>query len=234
MFHPLSVKQSKEFSQSLPTLLIPYRNQIEQNRSEQLQKFISHMKRWHPNWLVIIIEQSDDNKKFNRGALLNIGTKYAQKLKKDFVIYHDVDLIPLSPIVPYYTAFPEKPIHIGGIYKDKYQGNNFIGQAFSISMKDIVKINGFPNHFWGWGGEDDAMLKRLKRHKMEIYKPIETTGYKVLEHKDTRLITNAKNMTKWEDLASDNARTGLSNVKWNLLDRIEDSNILKITVQIIS
>ena len=65
-------------------------------------------------------------------------------------------------------------------------------------MIDLKKINGFPNHFWGWGGEDDAMLKRIKKHKLEIYKPIETSGYKVLEHTDTRLIPNAKNMTKWE------------------------------------
>lgn len=232
MFHPLSLKQIKDEQKTIPTLIIPYRDQIEQKRSDQLQKFISHMKRWHPDWTIIIIEQAD-TKKFNRGALLNIGTRYAQKLKKDFIIYHDVDLIPLSPIVPYYTTFPEKPIHIGGIYKDKYQGNNFIGQAFSISMKDTLKINGFPNHFWGWGGEDDAMLKRIKKNKLEIYKPIETIGYKVLEHKDTRLITNAKNMTKWEDLASDNSKSGLSNVQWKVINKSQDSNIIKISVEIL-
>jgi hypothetical protein len=233
MFHPLSLKQSKEFQQSVPTLLIPFREQLEQKRGDQLKKFCNHMKRWHPDWLVIIIEQSQDNKKFNRGALLNIGTRYAHKLKKDYIIYHDVDLIPLSAIASYYTAFPEKPIHIGGIYKDKYQGDNFIGQAFSISMKDVIAINGFPNNFWGWGGEDDAMLRRLKKHKMEIYKPIETSGYKVLEHKDTRLITNAKNMTKWEDLASDKGKSGLSNIQWKILDKLEDSNIIKISIEIL-
>ena len=234
MFIPLSLKETKQFTQSTPTLLIPFREQIEQKRGEQLQKFCNHMKRWHSDWTIIIIEQSQDNKKFNRGALLNIGTRYAQKLKKDYVIYHDVDLIPLSAITKYYTAFPEKPIHIGGIYKDKYQGNNFIGQAFSISMIDAKKINGFPNNFWGWGGEDDAMLRRLKKHKLEIYKPIETSGYKVLEHTDTRLIPNAKNMTKWEDLASDNSKSGLSNIQWKLLDTSEDSNILRLKIEIIS
>ena len=108
MFIPLSLKETKQFTQSTPTLLIPFREQIEQKRGEQLQKFCNHMKRWHSDWTIIIIEQSQDNKKFNRGALLNIGTRYAQKLKKDYVIYHDVDLIPLSAITKYYTAFPEK------------------------------------------------------------------------------------------------------------------------------
>ena len=82
MFIPLSLKETKQFTQSTPTLLIPFREQIEQKRGEQLQKFCNHMKRWHSDWTIIIIEQSQDNKKFNRGALLNIGTRYAQNLKK--------------------------------------------------------------------------------------------------------------------------------------------------------
>ena len=78
------------------------------------------------------------------------------------------------------------------------------------------------------------MLRRLKKHKLEIYKPIEISGYKILEHTDTRLIPNAKNMTKWEDLASDNSKSGLSNIQWKLLDTFEDLNILKFKVEIIS
>jgi len=87
---------------------------------------------------------------------------------------------------------------------------------------------------FGGGVVNDAMLKRIKKYKLEIYKPIETSGYKVLEHTDTRLIPNAKNMTKWEDLASDNSKTGLSNIKWKLLNTFEDLNILKLNVEIIS
>jgi hypothetical protein len=228
---PLDLSEAKKLPQGIPVILVPFREQLVQKRGEQLKKFSAHMKRWHPDWPVLIIEQHGDQK-FNRGALLNIGTRYAQKMGAQYVVYHDVDLIPLSSIVPFYTAFPEKPIHIGGIYKDKYSGDSFIGQVLSISLKDVKTINGFPNMFWGWGGEDDAMLKRIKKHKLEIYKPIETSGYKVLEHTDTRLIPNAKNMTKWEDLASDNSKSGLSNIQWKLLDTIEDSNILKFSVEI--
>lgn len=231
MFVPLDLKHVKELPKGIPTIIVPFREQLEQKRGEQLQKFINHMKRWHSNWPIIIIEQSQ-GKKFNRGALLNIGTRYAEKLGSKYVIYHDVDLIPLSSIVPYYTAFPEIPIHVGAIYKDKYSGDGFIGQALSISIKDSKKINGFPNNFWGWGGEDDAMRNRIKKHKLKILRPTITSGYKVLEHKDTRLIPDAKNMTKWEDLSSDNGKSGLSNIQWKLLDKTEDSNILKFTVEI--
>lgn len=227
----LDLKHAKQLPQGIPTLLVPFREQLEQKRGEQLKIFTDHMKRWHPNWPVIVIEQTE-GKKFNRGALLNIGTKYAEKLGIDYVIYHDVDLIPLAPMVPYYTAFPEYPIHVGSAYKGKYQGEGFIGQAFSISIKDAKKINGFPNMFWGWGGEDDAMRNRIKKHGLKILRPNRDTGYKVLEHKDTRLMPDAKNMRKWEDVKGDTGKHGLSDIKWIVVKKEEDKNILKITVEI--
>jgi hypothetical protein len=52
--------------------------------------------------------------------------------------------------------------------EDKYSGDSFIGQAFSISLKDAKRINGFPNNFWGGGGEDDSMYRRLKKHNINI------------------------------------------------------------------
>lgn len=216
--------------QGTPTILVPYRDNAEQERAKQLKTFVSHMSRWHPDWNILIIEQSE-GEKFNRGALLDIGARIAKNA--EYVIFHDVDLIPLSALVPYYTAIPESPIHIGAAYKGKYTGEGFIGQVFSISMKDLKKINGFPRMFWGWGGEDDAMRNRLKRNKIGILRPNTDTGFKVLEHKDTRLIKDAKNMRKWEDVREDTGRHGLNDVKWKVLDIVDlATNIKKITVEI--
>lgn len=230
---PLDLIEAKKLPQGIPVILVPFREQLVQKRGEQLKKFSAHMKRWHPDWPVLIIEQHGDQK-FNRGALLNIGTRYAQKMGAQYVVYHDVDLIPLSPIVPFYTAFPEKPIHIGGIYKDKYSGDSFIGQVLSISLKDVKTINGFPNMFWGWGGEDDAMRNRMKKKGIRLMRPTVDTGYKVLEHEDTRKIPDAKNMRKWEDVREDTGRHGVNDVKWKLISEDKDQNIFKYTVQIIS
>jgi hypothetical protein len=226
----LSVKQAKELPKGTPTILVPYRDNAEQDRASQLKKFTSHMARYHPDWIVLIIEQTE-GKKFNRGALLNIGARISKNAT--YVIFHDVDLIPLSPLVPYYTAFPEIPIHIGAAYKGKYTGEAFIGQVFSISIKDLKRINGFPRTFWGWGGEDDAMGHRLKRNKINILRPDTDSGFKVLEHKDTRLIKDAKNMRKWEDVKEDTGRSGLNDVKWNVINDMQiTENIRKITVDI--
>lgn len=225
----LSVKEAKELRQAVPTILVPYRDNTEQDRAGQLKKFISHMARYHPDWVILVIEQTE-GEKFNRGALLNIGARVS---KAEYVIFHDVDLIPLAPLVPYYTAFPEVPIHIGAAYKGKYSGEGFIGQVLSMSMADLKKINGFPNMFWGWGGEDDAMRNRMKKKGMKVVRPPVDSGFKVLEHKDTRTIPDAKNMRKWEDVREDTGRHGLNDVKWKTIQDVQITpNIRKITVEI--
>jgi hypothetical protein len=130
------------------------------------------------------------------------------------------------------AAFPEKPIHIGAAYKGKYSGDGFIGQVLSISMIDLKRINGFPNMFWGWGGEDDAMRNRMKK-KIDVLRPDTNSGFRVLEHKDTRLLPDAKNMRKWEDVREDAGRHGLNDVKWKVVQDIKITpNIRKITVEI--
>jgi len=228
---PITKKEILDLPKGIPTIIVPFREQQEQKRGEQLLKFILHMKRYHPTWPIIIVEQADEEK-FNRGALLNIGTKYAEKLGAEYIVYHDVDLIPLAPLVPYYEAFPEKPIHIGTAYKDKYSGSGFIGQVLSMSLKDIKKTNGYPNSFWGWGGEDDALRNRLKKKEIKVWQPQISTGFKVLEHTDTRKIPNAKNMRKWEDVAEDTSRHGFSDVKWNLVEEQKNQNIFLYKVEI--
>jgi hypothetical protein len=233
MFTPLDISSAKKMTQGVPTIVIPYRDNAEQDRSGQLKKFVSHMARYHPDWPILIIEQSEDGKKFNRGALLNVGARIAHKMKHEYVIFHDVDLIPLSPIVPYYTAFPEKPIHIGKAWDTKWQGDSFLGGVMSMSIKDIDRSNGFPNMFWGWGGEDDAMRNRLKKQGIEVLQPVMRTGFKELPHVDTRTKSEWKNMRKWEDIKGDTGRHGYRDVKWKVTAE-EDlaHSAKKITVEI--
>ena len=234
MFIPLPLDRVTGFEQGTPCILVPFRDNPEQSRASQLKQFVSHIHHRHPDWAVLIVEQSNDGRKFNRGALLNIGARIAEKTGFKYVIFHDVDLLPLKKIVPYYTAFPSKPIHIGKAWTQKYDFPRFLGGVLSMSLTDIHKTNGFPNQFWGWGGEDDSIRERLHKKKIDVYQPtLRGEGYKELTHVDTKTKQEWKNVRKWEDLAEDTGRDGFRNVTWKVLESHSYSErIAKITVEL--
>ncbi len=39
--------------------------------------------------------------------------------------------------------------------------SEFFGGVSGLTVEQFRKINGFPNAFWGWGGEDDDLWNRL-------------------------------------------------------------------------
>ncbi|MEQ2189744.1 hypothetical protein GOODEAATRI_028446, partial [Goodea atripinnis] len=41
--------------------------------------------------------------------------------------------------------------------------NQYFGGVSSMSKEQYLKINGFPNNYWGWGGEDDDIYNRFDR-----------------------------------------------------------------------
>lgn len=75
-------------------IIVPYRD-----RQEQLNIFLDYMHTFLQNqyihYKIFIVEQKD-NMPFNRGKLLNIGTRMAINAGYKCMILHDVDLIPLN------------------------------------------------------------------------------------------------------------------------------------------
>ena len=182
-------------------IIVPFRNQpllkdIEgQDRMIHKERFIQHMKQFIPKvsqyamteYLitlhidVMIIEQSDDGRKFNRGALLNSG--YINAMKSHYyrgIIFHDVDLLPSDKMIPFYamgifnpkyTKSDKKIIHLAhnwGRYASL--GTGYIGGVTMFETTQFNNINGFPNYFEGWGGEDDALRERIVAYAKEINK----------------------------------------------------------------
>lgn len=155
-------------------VIVPYRDiHPEQNRSRHLAAFVPHMLsflqralngRRIKNYHVYIVEQSDDGRKFNRGKLLNVGFDQARKSRHghDVFIFHDVDLLPGDDLAAWYGRFPTRPLHIARCWQRYANNPKYFGGIVSFSARDMVAINGFPNTFWGWGGEDDEMQKRCE------------------------------------------------------------------------
>ena len=52
-------------------------------------------------------------------------------------------------------------VHFAGGW-DRYSGESYIGGVTLIGNDIFQAINGFPNDYWGWGGEDDEIKRRLE------------------------------------------------------------------------
>ncbi len=151
-------------------VIVPYRN-----RPEQLQafkKYISdylYSKKIHHE--VIVVEQKDDNP-FNRGLLLNWGCRKAEWTGCDYVVFHDVDMLPID--VDY--TYSDTPLHLVTDTGDEELNSNlfydYFGGVTLFPLETFKKINGFSNDYWGWGFEDDDLFLRCqeKRIKTDFFK----------------------------------------------------------------
>jgi hypothetical protein len=229
MFKALPKSDLKNLPKGSFTIVVPYRDQPQQNRAGQLKKFNEFFDKL--GWTVLVVEQTE-GKKFNRGALLNIGYDLVDT---DYIIFHDVDLVPKKSLLPYYEAMPTSPIHLGKSVT-KYDSPSFLGAVVSVSKKDYKTVNGFPNNFWGWGGEDDAFRIRLQRAGIKVFQPTIKSGFNELPHVDTRTNPEWKNMEKWEGLKEEREgknKSGLSDLKYKIVSKEEISpNIFKVTVDL--
>lgn len=206
-----------------PAIIVPYREQPAQNRGAQLQQFIQYYTQYFSNQIVkphiYIIEQSNDGKKFNRGALLNAGARIARKENHDVVILHDVDLIAEPIMMEYYMSFPVHPIHIGWAWKDKYNYDRFLGGILSIGIEDYWKIGGFGNNMYGWGSEDDLLRNRIVRARLTVDRPSIRDTIHEIYHIPTNEIKTLVNMRRWEDLAADDStRDNVDSLKLNIIN----------------
>lgn len=211
-------------------VIIPYRN-----REQHLAQFIRHFNNLDGSHLngstmdVYIIEQNNEDK-FNRGLLINIGYLIASRnYNYDRYILHDVDLFPNQTIYELYFSYPKKQVHyIIPKHEHKYNFNSYLGGVVGLSSQCFEKINGFPNNFFGWGGEDDAMYNRLAINNITIHRP--TIGeYELVEHEGPKKedINVAKQKYILNDL-KDWKNNGVTQLRNALFINIEkDENVLK-------
>jgi hypothetical protein len=143
-------------------IIVPYRN-----RFEHLEEFKKSITKYlndtgYTDYVIIVVEQ-DDAKLFNRGMLCNIGFIESQNQNCDYVVIHDVDMIP---IVVNYT-FSKTPIHLA---TDTIPFKSYFGGITLFPSDLFKKINGFSNLYWGWGFEDDDLRYRCVKNNI----PFET------------------------------------------------------------
>jgi len=153
-------------------VIVPYRN-----REVHLKKFNTEVSKYLKSkkirFEIIIVEQSDD-KPFNRGKLLNIGYIKAKSLGCNYVVFHDVDMIPIE--VDY--TYSEVPIHLATNFELEYEKAknlefpDYFGGVTMFSNEVFELVNGYSNFYWGWGFEDDDLLFRCKQKLIPLDKTV--------------------------------------------------------------
>lgn len=184
-------------------VIVPYRSTSLQDRTVHLARFVEEMstrvsatgvEAW-----VIIVEQSDDGRRFNRSRLLNVGFTLARARGVRRHILHDVDLLPDETLFSYYGRPCPHPLHLAARW-DKYQHIDlFFGGVTAFSTADFERVNGYPNDFWGWGGEDEELYHRIVDCGLSVAVP--TAGaYREMRHQRTKEIPSMVNHRRFEQI----------------------------------
>ena len=170
-------------------IIVPYRNRKEQLDifKKELPKFLKDQS--ITDYSIIVVDQID-KKQFNRGKLLNIGYLEAEKLGCDYVIFHDVDMLPIE--VDY--SYEDKPLQLANKFKKDGEFNrviqrNYFGGVTLFPVKDFKLINGYSNKYKGWGFEDDDLLLRCR----EVNLKLESEPYRGLSMDKPTLYLTGKN-----------------------------------------
>ena len=204
-------------------IIVPYRN-----RRKHLNTFLNHL---HPflqkqklHYRILVIDQVD-NSPFNRGKLLNVGYREAQRFfPYSCYVFHDVDLLP-EDIRNLYDCNVSPQHMTVSLDKHEYKllYNELFGGVEMFSDRHFKRVNGFSNSFWGWGAEDDNMYRRVHRYGLHVWRQSVHTGrYQMLKHVDQEAngIPNRNAILK---LSEKYFRTdGLSSLQYEVIEyRIE-------------
>lgn len=164
-------------------IIVPYRD-----RQQHLELFLRHM---HPilqrqmlEYRIFVVEQALPTV-FNKASMMNIGYRIARSMFDfDCVVFHDVDMLTEDDRNFYTCA--DQPRHAGA-YIDKYGYKlvykDVFGGVTTFTNQQFLLVNGFSNMFYGWGGEDDDMLKRVLARGFTITRYPQTVArYKMIKH----------------------------------------------------
>ena len=148
-------------------VIVPYRDRPIQLRSFK-DSITQYLKKNKIKYELIVIDQLD-RKDFNRGKLLNIGFKKALELKCDYVVFHDVDMLPIFADYSYSKV----PVHLID-YLEVPEGTSrtlnydYFGGVTIFPCNLFTQINGYSNGYKGWGFEDDDLLLRCKENHIRL------------------------------------------------------------------
>ncbi|XP_056586276.1 beta-1,4-galactosyltransferase 1 [Triplophysa dalaica] len=215
-------------------IIIPFRN-----REEHLKYWLHYLhpilQRQQIDYGIYIIQQ-DGQSTFNRAKLLNVG--YAEAVKEydwNCFVFSDVDIVPMDDRNTYMCS--SQPRHLS-VSMDKFGFRlpylDYFGGVSAMSKHQFLKINGFPNEYWGWGGEDDDIFNRLKLRGMKITRPSGDIGKcRMIRHKrDQKNEPNPQRFNRITKTKTTINKDGINSLKYKVTLIEKEMLYTKITVDI--
>lgn len=200
-------------------VIVPFRDRFDELLlfAPYMHKFLKAQRIQHR----FLIVNQVDRLRFNRGSLINVGFLVAQS-DCDYLVMHDVDLLPLNHELSY--AYPANggPMHLAAPdLHPRYHYPTFVGGILLMSNARFRQLNGLSNKYWGWGLEDDEFYARMRDARLNVSRPggLKTGIRNTFRHvhdkqhrpRDTARLHNQRAETRKRDRV-----TGLADVKYDL------------------
>ena len=180
----LSLPEETRVSAVRLAMIVPHRNQLEQ--LEKLRALQSYDTGKHLVDIYVVDQNNADDLK--RALLWNVGYQLAKEKRYDRYVFHATDALPDELLFKQYFKHSDKAI----VY-----GPGVIG----LTGEQFEQINGFPNTFTV--GEEEALVNRLARQNIPLYKPDDGT-----------LLRGVVNeVSRWDDMAEDSKRSAMNGLE---------------------
>ncbi|MEJ1282539.1 UDP-GalbetaGlcNAc beta 14- galactosyltransferase polypeptide 2 [Cricetulus griseus] len=216
-------------------VIIPFRH-----REHHLRYWLHYLhpmlRRQRLRYGIYVINQHGEET-FNRAKLLNVG--FLEALKEDATydcfIFSDVDLVPMDDRNLYRCG--DQPRHFA-IAMDKFGFRlpyaSYFGGVSGLSKAQFLRINGFPNEYWGWGGEDDDIFNRISLTGMKISRPDVRIGrYRMIKHdRDKHNEPNPQRFSKIQNTKLSMKWDGIGSLRYRVLEVSRQPLFTNITVDI--
>ena len=180
----LSLPEETRVSAVRLAIIVPHRNQLEQ--LEKLRALQSYDMGKHLVDIYVVDQNNADTLK--RALLWNVGYQLAKEKRYDRYVFHAADALPDELMFKQYFKHSDKAV----LY-----GPGVVG----LTGEQFEKINGFPNSFTV--GEEEALVNRLTRQNIPLYRPDEGTLLKGIVNE----------VTRWDDLAEDGKRSAMNGLE---------------------
>jgi hypothetical protein len=203
--------------------IIPFRARPPHEiRKEQVKRcidsIVSCFTKHNKKFKIIIAEQNNDYP-FNMALLKNVGFLEGEKKYTMSKVY-------LHMNADYYIDiskdFPKEldDFHEEGVLDiftiSKNDSDGYVGGCCCFNAESFIKINGFPNNLFGWGGDDTAFRYRLDTIGVKYMRNSLTNNGWIISSDDRAPRNTDNNGLNLKKATGDIISNGLNTCKYNI------------------